>query len=251
MTITERFMLPSTHPKRTRQKRALRLKCDECGTEFVRDKNVRLLEARENHYCSHKCAERNMKKTGVIGTKRKNTCLERYGAECYIAQPEIATRAAHLANTPEATAKRLATWRAHCHERNFVFKRGLTLMRSKSEIEFIEELSKVIGLVVPQKYANHWFIDGYIPEHNVYVQFDGIYWHSRPERRVQDEEQNAWFASRGVTLVRVTDKEWKANPDECIKRVVESCKSSGHSVEAGLGNVASLSKPLLRHPKDI
>lgn len=66
-----------------------------------------------------------------------------------------------------------------------------------------------------------WLIDYYVKPLNVYVQLDGVFWHGldKPleeiaefpriyEQYESDREQDLWFQSNGLRLVRVTDQEW-------------------------------------------
>lgn len=121
-------------------------------------------------------------------------------------------------------------------------------LSSKGEIEFFELLkskwSKTKhGYWIPKSITSsksNWNVDFYIPEMDVYVQFDGVYWHGldRPinvimesqslrdqiiyKKYLLDKEQDVWFQKQEKCLVRITDIQFKEDPELCIQ-IVE-CK---------------------------
>jgi hypothetical protein len=91
-----------------------------------------------------------------------------------------------------------------------IMKRGLVLCRSKAEIDFLSKLAvELEDELIYQKYAGGWWIDAYSPRYDCWIQFDGVYWHSKPGAAERDRRQNEWFTERGMTLLRVSDKEAK------------------------------------------
>ena len=103
-----------------------------------------------------------------------------------------------------------------------------TYAKSKIEDKFYEVLCMLYGVenVERQVNINNWSID-FLVNKNLYVQFDGVHWHGldrdidsiknscRPVDVViaktyqRDIEQNKWFAENNLTLIRITDKEFK------------------------------------------
>lgn len=66
-----------------------------------------------------------------------------------------------------------------------------------------------------------WLIDYYVRDTDTYVQLDGVFWHglNKPLEELvsfprvlsqynDDRDQDAWFLSRDLRLVRITDLEW-------------------------------------------
>ena len=220
--VLECFYVPTARSR----KQAIRMKCDQCGNEFTRTVNVRKWLQRDRHYCSNRCCGDASRVGGSIDVKRRKTCLEKYGVESSVARPEIAMKGSLAACTPEAIAKRLASTRRYWETSSdtIVLKRGLTLRRSKGEVELFNRLAQRFNDVISQKHINGWWIDIYIPSHNIYIQFDGVYWHSRPEKIMRDHEQDEWFARNNITLIRITDRAWKEYPDTCVEEVVKQCE---------------------------
>jgi hypothetical protein len=120
---------------------------------------------------------------------------------------------------------------------------------SKPERGFRYVLEQKFGredVMVQQLIKRKWSIDFYVMSINVYVQFDGVYWHgldrsievikasTQPrdmsiyKKWVKDRELDAYAIKNGMTLIRVTDIEFKADPQACLFRIVG--KSDGTSL---------------------
>lgn len=208
---------------------------------WVKDKSrVTNLERYGTEVCSQsdKVKERarltNQERYGVdwhtqsknFADKSKKTWKERYGVD-------------HPMRADEVKAKYdfKEVWRkAHCTK-----KLNGTYARSKSEDLFYARLSSVFDNVerqVPVQHENGtWLIDFRVGD--VYVQFDGVYWHGldRPideiiafccnvrdraiiERYKHDRAQNAWFMSHKLRLVRITDLQAKMMSDNDFQRLI-------------------------------
>lgn len=167
--------------------------------------------------------------------RRRQTHIERYG------QPETF-------QNPELVAKRAQTWlkKYGVPYRPFPKDALEKAMReqpikwqSKGEIALGNLLRDLYGdeNVIAQKWINKWPIDFYVSTIDTYVQFDGVYWHAldcdldtlrestlprdqtRYKRWQSDNAQNAWFADRGLRLVRVTDIEFKKDPAAVLAQI--------------------------------
>jgi hypothetical protein len=186
----------------------LRMKCDQCNVEFVRNKNVRMLMSRPRQYCSSGCAASALRKGGIADASRKKTCIEKYGTSYFIITPQILAQNAERSHTPEAEARRRAAIRESLKNTTIQLRRGLFLTRSKAEIKFFDALAGALGYPLEtQVYINGWWIDAWSPVHDVWLQFDGVYWHSKPNAVLRDRAQDLWFADQGKRLIRITDVE--------------------------------------------
>lgn len=164
--------------------------------------------------------------------KSRATWLEKYGVD-------------HPMRSDEVKAKYdfKAIWaKAHATKKN-----DGTYARSSAEDLFYAALVTVFGVTdversVPIKSDSGamWVIDFRVKTVDVYVQFDGAYWHGldRPLDVIKEEKhardtmilhafdrdrtQDAWFATHGMKLVRVTDVEFKRDPRACVVRVVDA-----------------------------
>ena len=219
----------STRNGRTRK--ALELRCDWCKTEYVRHQNTKVLESRTEHWCCHECFSHAIAKGGSVDLRRRETNVERYGIPYVINCHDIAVSSGQSAHTPEIEARRWKKIHEGWKSTATVLRRGLTLVRSRPEIEFFDRLGESLNVTIEcPKYINRWFIDGYISAYDVWLQFDGVYWHSRPDRVKNDYNQNEWFAAQKMSLLRITDKEYLKDPmgaiDAISKRILEICKVS-------------------------
>ncbi len=97
---------------------------------------------------------------------------------------------------------------------------------SNGERELVSVLRTMYSIVEHTVYVNGWSIDVYVPEINVYFQFDGIYWHGldRPISEIvdkkilkkveRDRQQIEWFSKNSMNLVRINEIEWKNAADK-------------------------------------
>jgi hypothetical protein len=81
-------------------------------------------------------------------------------------------------------------------------------------------------------------LDIYIPELRKGIEFDGKYWHSKeglkrsrdswPEDDIHNYSQlkDSWFASKGIKILHIKEKDWDFNKENCIKRCLEFLKQS-------------------------
>jgi very-short-patch-repair endonuclease len=144
--------------------------------------------------------------------KRRLTVQERFGQDP-LAMPE---NRLHLSEAGQkgyrTTAKRTGSWITSTPENLLV-----EWLRARFGIENVEH----------QVAVNHggrkpWLIDAYVKTLDVYVELDGEFWHGldKPYDQLhpkgkkaydRDREQDRWFLSQGMRLVRITDKEFLAS----------------------------------------
>jgi very-short-patch-repair endonuclease len=149
-----------------------------------------------------------MKAGGVADSIRKKTCNERYGSDYLVSRSDIAKLGSLKGNSPESRKLAARSFKAHLDCYSFQLTRGLTITRSKSEVDFLSALAAELKVELAyQRYKNGWWIDAYCKEYNCWIQFDGVYWHSKPEAQERDLNQDAWFKENGMRLFRITDKE--------------------------------------------
>ena len=206
----------------TNSKMVIDLACDHCQTEFSRHENVAVHRRAPRHYCGRACFKLAMKPGGIADESRKATNRELHGADYKFARPDIASRSGKLAHTPELELRRWAKIKKDWEDNKTRLSRGLTLTRSREEVQFFERFCKEFSVACTCPcYTNGWFIDGRVNETPVYLQFDGVYWHSSEKNQTRDRAQDAWFAEQGLTLVRITDKEWRKDPTGVLSSLRE------------------------------
>lgn len=65
-----------------------------------------------------------------------------------------------------------------------------------------------------QKHIGPYFVDIFIPSHNVAIECDGDYWHSFEDRKERDGLRDEWLESQGVVVLRL--------PEYAIKKDVKN-----------------------------
>ncbi len=122
-------------------------------------------------------------------------------------------------------------WKEAWKKQHETKKRNKSYNCSKVEDVFYAELCKTFMGVDRQVLLNGWDIDFYVKDINVYIQFDGVYWHgldrhidliekSAKPRDIQilktyikDREQDTWCLENHIALIRITDKQFKTEKD--------------------------------------
>lgn len=150
----------------------------------------------------------------IIKKKQQNTILRKYGVTNISQLPETKAKI----NYAELRRKAHATMK----------KRG-NYGKSKIEDDFYQCLTKLCksNNVERQTRVHKWSIDFFIKNMNMYIQFDGVYWHglNRPISTIKqfknprdkviyatylrDQEQNEWFKKSNVKLIRIKDEEFR------------------------------------------
>jgi hypothetical protein len=185
--------------------------CDSCHAEFTYG---RTSFDRKTHYCSRECRDNGLGHGGAAFTELTRTSLLRYGHE-------------HPTKSPSVQKKRHDTMK----------RRGL-YGASKVEDEFYRSLAQVFDRVERQVSVNTWQIDFRIVDLDLYVQFDGVYWHGldRPlsvisevrsprDRKILykwnvDRRQDSWFQQQNLRLLRVTDVQFTSSAfGEIVERM--------------------------------
>lgn len=204
------------------------LKCDQCGNTFEESKNVKVVSSRPRHYCGFPCHRLAMRAGGIADESRKKTCNEKYGSNYLISRNDVAKRASLKGNSPECRKLAAQSFKAHLDCYSFQLTRGLKITRSKSEVDFLSTLAIELDVELTyQRYKNGWWIDAYCEEYDCWIQFDGVYWHSRPEAQAKDKQQDAWFKEQGMRLLRITDRE--ALEPDATKRFADLIRAGSNA----------------------
>lgn len=259
-------------------KKRIKCICDhsKCKKEFhIKYKETNL--KKERTFCSKKCkafedfkpggilhenlfSKENRKKarqSNLISGKEtykkvSKTIMERYGVDNISKLPEIQLKKeeTNLKNFnvryPAQDPKVLKRMYETAKKNNS--KAGISMIEEK----FLAVLKEIYheDNVESQYYINGWRIDFYIKTLDIYVQFDGIYWHGLNEKLLEktknrnheryksilnhmkiDAKQNIWFKENNKKLIRITDEEFKSyhvlsikNKDlqENVKNMIET-----------------------------
>lgn len=216
--------------------------CDQCDAVFERWQNIKTVSVRPRHYCGHACHKLAMKAGGIADESRKTTCREKYGTDYLIARSDIAKLASQKGNSRDARVKAMKSYNERLKCYSFRLTRGLTITRSKAEVEFLDALAIELGVVLQlQRYINGRWIDAYCAEYDCWIEFDGVYWHSKPDAVKRDKKLDTWFEERSLVLMRITDAE-AAMPDSV--RVFADRIRSAAAGRVGRAQAGDLLEPL-------
>lgn len=159
-----------------------------------------------------------------IYQKFQLTCVEKYGVK-------------HPMQSDVVQGK--IDWTCACVKRHETMKVHGTYGKSVVEDSFYDFLCLHFGKenIARQVQICNWLIDFYVVTLDVYVQFDGVYWHGLDRsidliaehktkrdfaihgKFLRDREQDAWFNAEQLTLVRITDVEFRNNNESCLLKI--------------------------------
>ena len=253
--IIETKLVPGTGVHKNKFVSICILKCDQCGTQFERSKKKvehhtthtcckecsaiaqrkgGVIEQRKKETCFTKHGVHYSSQRIDVKEKRLTTNLERYGAAALITITDIRKKfmlAKHGVEFASQSPAFKAKCRATCLERYGVEHWSKTeegreksrrciqnrpfMMVSKKEIEFLSVLNSIYSDVQHQYRINGWYIDFYVPQLDLFIQYDGVYWHGLDgrineaikSRMLIDQQQNDWFRLNKRTLIRITEIE--------------------------------------------
>jgi hypothetical protein len=236
-------------------KRRLILKCDHCGNEFEHARVRKRVMDQVYHFCSVLCKSQEQKSGGKLYSTRisdsdvreriEESMLERYGHRTNVERPCVRERVKELAHTDEAWQKRRESFRSRTGY-DHVFqtpdflagakerarrawetkKKNGTYKTSREEDSFYEALKLAFGdeNVDRQVVLANWHIDFHIKSLDVYVQYDGAYWHGLGRglsevanssaahdtgiytNMVNDLKQGIYCQSNSIALYRVNSR---------------------------------------------
>lgn len=79
-------------------------------------------------------------------------------------------------------------------------------------------------MVLDQETGRYWFLDFFVPEANAAIEFDGEFWHSElnPGSLQRDREKEEALRKLGLEkLMRVRERDWKADPESTVAACVD------------------------------
>lgn len=227
----------------------------------------------ENPYASEQCKEKirqtMMSRYGVehalqsqeFSNKQKETMFERYGVEYSVYSPELRMRQIksmqqnwgvsypmQLEHVKDALVSgSIAKFGVSYPMQSVEFqkqafqKRDKNSWMSKPEKKFrilLEEKFGKENVKVQQLIERKWSVDFYVVSIDVWISFDGVYWHgldrsideikksSKPrdkaiyEKWLKDRELDEYMIKNHMKLVRITDKEFEQSSSNCLNRLL-------------------------------
>lgn len=62
--------------------------------------------------------------------------------------------------------------------------------------------------------------DFYLPDRNLIIECDGIYWHSTDENQKRDKSKDAYLKACGYQVLRFTDKDINRHLKDCVAKIL-------------------------------
>ncbi len=103
---------------------------------------------------------------------------------------------------------RSRTWASAARTKAFadISKRGKLAKPEK----LMKSILECMGIRFEQQWSYGCGIaDFYLPDYNLVLEVDGVYWHSKPEAVTRDKRQQEYLEAEGRTVIHVTDTELK------------------------------------------
>lgn len=171
-----------------------------------------------------KYGEEIYQKTNIFKNKYKNTCLNRYGVDNYAKTNECKLKIKDTCL--EKYGKNHPMQVGYIKDKMFESRFNSKSFESKPEREVKDFL---ISLNInPIKYKigegdSRIEIDLYIPEKNIGIEFNGVWWHSINNKRPinQHYKKSIWANDNGIELIHIWEDQWKAKK-ELIKTILQS-----------------------------
>lgn len=102
----------------------------------------------------------------------------------------------------EETKKRLSDIQIEKFQNQF-YKGKMTKLERKG----YKKLDDAGVNYIPQKRFEYYLVDAYVPEHNTIIEFNGVYWHNRPEIRRKDSAKQTYFKNKGYNFIEVWEQD--------------------------------------------
>jgi transcription elongation factor Elf1 len=106
---------------------------------------------------------------------------------------------------------------------------------SKVSIKCLDHLSKRLGLKICHAENNgeallptgdiSYRVDGYNKRYQIAFEFNGSYWHKRPEVIARDRRKLRELKRAGYRVITIWEHEWERNPDKCVGKVLSQVEN--------------------------
>lgn len=245
----------------TKMKKIMICECDACHTIFELTPFRKLIqESRRLTFCSKECVYESSKAGGKLRIKKDDALNEKFGSHPFankdiqqqrremwlkkygvdhpwksteFREKNVKQRMLELYGVENpAKDKKFMKHVNYTESRRKQFetmkKNGQVPKQSKTETQFFDLLVNYFGFENVKRHVliNQWPIDFWIKHLDLFIQFDGVYWHGldRPLGVLQesqnlrdaailrkyhtDIQQNEWFKLNNKKLIRISDREF-------------------------------------------
>jgi len=197
---------------RPQRKTGKEVKCAMCGVSVY--KNNKALKKSEKHFCSTDCANKYQAKDKLLFTCK--IC----GKKFYWSKSRVKT-----------SNPLYCSWNCRLKDKEHIIKnsiKGNLIQQNKKGLNRLELSGRQILLDIGVKFQeqvlmfNKFLVDVLIPSKNLIIQWDGEYWHNKPERKQLDKSQDAYMTKCGYKVLRITDKQLKTNKEKVYEHITRA-----------------------------
>ncbi|NLD48299.1 MAG: DUF559 domain-containing protein [Clostridiaceae bacterium] len=184
------------------------IKCEWCGKEIYKQKSYL---NHKHYFCSIDCANKwqaRNKKTFICKVCGKKFRLSKSLAEQKGRNPTYCSIACREKDPEYMGHINGNLVQQHKKGLNKLELTGRKILQDL-EIEFNEQILMF----------NKFLVDVLLKNKKIIIQWDGVYWHSKPERKKLDISQDAYLKKCGYEVLRFTDKDIKNNKEKVIENI--------------------------------
>lgn len=188
------------------------VKCAMCSKEIY--KNNKALKKYKKHFCNTDCANKYQGKNKISFTCK--IC----GKKFYWSKSRVKE------NNPL-----YCNWQCRIKDKEHIIKnaiKGNLIQQNKKGLNKLELAGRKILLNIGVDFQeqvlmfNKFLVDVLIPSKNLVIQWDGEYWHNKPDRKKLDKSQDAYMLKCGYKVLRITDKQIKDNKGKVYEYITKA-----------------------------
>ena len=187
------------------------VKCVECGKSIYKPKNQ--LDRVQNSFCSQDCANK------WQGRNKIEITCKVCGIKFKVSKSRVT-----YDNTTYCSIKCRSKDKDWI--RNACIKGNLVQQNNKgaNKLEICGgKILRELGIEFQEQILmfEKFLVDVLIPEKKIVVQWDGVYWHSKPKRKQLDDSQDKYLAKCGYKVLRYTDKQIKEDREAVKQDIIK------------------------------
>lgn len=181
--------------------------CAQCGKSFSFRPSVTAVRV----YCSKRCAD----------DARKAVT----GEDHPLFKPKVTMACEVCGALRDVKPSLVGRFRA-CSKRCAATLAKLSYPRTSTiEVAIAEALMRHGVAFRAQEQFQYYVVDFFVPSVGGVIECDGDYWHSTSKQRRIDKSKDAYFANRGIPLVRLSERTIKENADVAVIHALTSLTS--------------------------
>ena len=167
------------------------LKCKYCSKSFYR--YISTITSNKNAFCSLSCSTKFYSIPENMSDKKKKAVIKN-----------------------KETIKKIRSSLKFKIKRNEALLYNKNNRTSKKEKQCIDIIKKKYPNTIHGYMIKYYVFDGFIPETNTLIEFDGTYWHSLLKTKALDKRKNLYIKKyhKHLKLIRIPEQDWDNAEDK-------------------------------------